>query len=266
MAPAACGIGAFGRQPSLPGLRWARRHRNHWGFLWSRLFIAWATCERDALRLHRAKSRLGGPIPGVRSSRQTADRDRSQQKHRCAVRVTRPLPPSFPCRVRLRMRNRRGRRMRRWRAPPNCRRPPCRRPQSPPRTPRLTRRYRPDLRRRRRCIARPQSSQRRPPPHRVPSPRPRRTHPTPASRRPRSPSFWGMGTPFFAPVTLPPRACFMSALPLREMGGQRCAWERPSIRLSLALLACAMFKAMRLRRDRGTAVLSTSAPPRRNVS
>ena len=36
--------------------------------------------------------------------------------------------------------------------------------------------------------------------------------------------------------------------------------------LPLALLACAMFKAMRLRRDRGTAVLSTSAPPRRNVS
>src|SRR6266446_612572 len=154
-------------------------------------------------------------FPSAITSRQTVGGGRSQQRNHCPVRVVTPLPPSLLCRrVQLRMRNRSGRRMRRCRAPPNCRRQPHHSPQSSPRTPRLTRRDRPDRRRRRRCTVRPRSSQQRPPPRRVPLPCPPRTHPTPASPRLRSPSFWGMGTPFFAPVTLPPRACFMSALPL----------------------------------------------------
>ena len=54
------------------------------------------------------------------------------------------------------------------------------------------------------------------------------------SRPQRSRSFRITGTPFFARETLRRRASFTSAPPLLEMGGQRCGWERPLTRLSLA--------------------------------
>jgi len=277
----ACGIGRF-RSANLLylALRWARRHRNHRGFLWRRLFCCLGHMRAGrSFRLHRAKSPARRSNPRCTVSSPLSESDHQPAKRQTGIRRSKKTPFAWfrvnrtpaavispAARVRLRMRTRRGRTRRRCRAPLNCRRP------APPPPPNfrqghrgLTRRHPARIAgRRRRCTARPAVFAPAPlPHHRVPSRRPSPDASDaglPRSRAHRAFGAWG--TPFFAPVTFGPHRAFVLRARrgrLREMGGRRAAlWERPSIRPSLALLACAMFKAMRLRRDRGTAVLSTS--------